>query len=138
MKITVAKDTAKTKGSNSSRSIWLGAITVFLLLLALFSWHGPQKSVPSDLVGEWRTTDSNFSDRWFDIDSVLIDFGTGGATVSTGFIKEVKSVPDGNRTLYTISYSVDGVPNEVSFYHDTSDGTIRFLHQENIIWKKQE
>ena len=107
--------------------------------MALLNWHRPPKLVPSDLVGEWHTTDPNFADRWFDIDPVLIDFETGNATVSTGFIKQVTAVPDGNRTLYTVSYSVDGTLNEVSFYYDPSDdGSIRFRHQESTVWKKQK
>ena len=124
----------KTKSSN--RPIWLGAVVVLLLLISLFNWHAPEKHIPDELVGKWETTDPNYSDRWFDIDSVLIDFGTGGATVSTGFIKEVKAVSEGNRTRYTITYLEDRAPKEVSFYYDNEG--IRFQHQESTIWKKDQ
>jgi hypothetical protein len=127
----------ETKKSN--RAKWLVAIVVLLLLIALFSWHPPDKHVPDDLVGKWETTDPNYSDRWFDIDSVLIDFGTGDATVSTGFIKEVKAFSEGNRIRYTITYLEDRAPKDVSFYYDSGDnGTIRFQHQESTIWKKEQ
>jgi hypothetical protein len=129
----------KEKKSSKKREKWLGATVGLLLLIALFNWRPPDKHVPDELVGQWHTADPNYSDRWFDIDPVLIDFGTGGATVSTGFIKEVKAVSEGNRIRYTITYLENRAPKEVSLYYDSGDGgTVRFQHQESTIWKKDQ
>jgi hypothetical protein len=121
------------------RVLWAGAAATLLILLLAWGWPAPQKQVPQELVGEWHTTDPNYADRTFEIDSVCINFTTGGGTVSTGFIKEVKQVAQGNRTLYIISYTVDDTPNEVSFYFDWGKGkTIRFKNQEHVVWRKDE
>ena len=86
-------------------------------------------------MGEWRTTDALYADRALILDQVCITFTTGEATLSVGFIKDVKQVSQGNRILYTVSYTVDDVPNQVSFYYDASTG-ISFKNQDRIIWKK--
>jgi hypothetical protein len=120
-------------------TIWATAAATLLVLLAAWFWPAPNKQVPKELMGEWHTTDPNYADRSFEIDSVCINFTTGGGTVSTGFIKEVKEVSEGSRTLYTISYTVDDAPNQVSFYYDQSKGkVIRFKNQEKIAWKKDQ
>src|SRR5258708_18436450 len=106
------------KTKSMKRTIWAGAAATLLILLVAWVGRVPKKQVPKELVGEWHTTDPNYAARTFEIDSVCINFTTGGGTVSTGFIKEVKEVPEGSRTLYTISYTVDDTPNEVSFYYD--------------------
>jgi hypothetical protein len=121
------------------RTIWAGAAAIMLILLVAWVWRAPNKQIPKELVGEWHTTDPNYADRSFEIDTVCIIFTTGGGTVSTGFIKEVKEVPEGNRTLYTISYVVDDAPNEVSLYYDPNKGKIiRFKNQEKTVWKKDQ
>ena len=118
---------------------WLSAGIVLSLLIYAFTWRPPNRRIPYELEGKWQTTNEKYADRWFDIDSVLVDFGTGGATVSTGFIREVAVFSEPNRTMYTISYQANkAAMNQVSFYYDPTDGgTIRFAHMENIAWKKQ-
>ena len=133
----------KEQTKSSTRTIWVVATVIFLLVLASWIWRVPHRRIPDELVGEWHTTDPNYADRWFEIDPVCINFVTGRGSVSTGFIKEVKAVPEGGRTLYTISYSVDGTANEVSFYYETyyqttKDKVIRFKHQEKTIWIKDK
>jgi hypothetical protein len=120
--------------------IWVAATgVIFLIIFASWIWRAPNRQIPNELVGEWHTTDPNYSERWFEINSVCITFVTGRGSVSTGFIKEVKAVPEGGRILYTISYSVDGTANEVSFYYETTkDNVIRFKHQEKTIWIKDK
>ena len=124
---------------NMKRTIWAGTAAILLILLAAWVWPAPNKQVPKELVGAWHTKDPNYADRTFEIDSVCINFTTGGGAVSTGFIKEVKEVSEGSRTLYTISYTVDNTPNEVSFYYDSNKGnSIRFKNQEKTVWTKEK
>ncbi len=121
------------------RTIWAGAAATLLILLVAWVWPTPNKQIPQELVGEWHTTDPIYADRSFEIDPVCITFTTGGGTVSTGFIKEVKEVPEGNRTLYTISYTLDDASNEVSFYYDPYNGNIiQFKNQEKVAWRKDQ
>jgi hypothetical protein len=138
--MTVRRDLAQMKRvdtfKNKSRGSWAGAAVTLLVLLAAWTWHAPNKIVPPELVGEWHTTDPKYADRTFELDPVCISFTTGDGTVSVGFIKEVKEIPEGSRILYTISYTVDDEPNEVSFYYDLkNDKTIWFKNQKNIAWR---
>ena len=72
------------------------------------------------------------------MDHVCITFTIGEGTVSVGFIKDVKQITDGNRILYTVSYIVDDVPNEVSFFYDPNNGkNLWFKNQEKVVWKKE-
>lgn len=81
--------------------------------------------------------DRCYSDRSLEIDPVSISFGTGGGTVTTGFIKRVSAVQQGAGTLYTISYQTDESVNEVCLYYETAKGkVIHFRHQEGIAWTK--
>lgn len=125
----------KTNGLKKELGLGIGAL--LLLVAASWIWRAPDSRVPRDLVGEWHTTDPSYLDRWFEIDPVTIRFVTGEGQVSTGFIKAVKSSSENRKTLYTISYSVDGVPNEVSFYFEVNKAPmIRFMHQEKTVWTK--
>jgi hypothetical protein len=129
---------AEEKGKNLKGRIWMGLGVFVFVFVVVWNWHVPVRHVPDELVGTWITDDPNYSDRWFDIDPAAIDFGTGGATVSTGFIKEIKAAPEGNRTLYTITYSDGGTPRDVYFYYEgTGSGVIHFQHQEKTAWTKK-
>jgi hypothetical protein len=119
------------------RIMWAEAAAALLILLTAWIWRPPNKRVPKELVGEWHTTDPNYADRTLELDPVCITFTTGGDTISVGFIKEVKEVPEAGRILYTILYTVNDAPNQVSFYYDMSKGNvIWFRNQERVVWRK--
>jgi hypothetical protein len=119
--------------------MWAAAAATLLIFLASWIWRPPSKQIPKALVGEWRTTDPNYADRTFELDPVCVTFSTGGGAVSVGFISEVTQVPESGRILYTISYTVDDAPNQVSFYYDMNRGNIIwFKNQEKIAWTKSE
>jgi hypothetical protein len=100
-------------------------------------WQSADTLVPVELIGEWHTSNAIYSDRSFEIDPVSISFGTGGGTVTTGFIRKVSAVQQGARTLYTISYQTDESVNEVCLYYETAEGkVIHFRNQESIAWTK--
>ncbi len=113
---------------------------IFLILLVAWMWHAPaRKHLPEELLGEWHTENPTYAGRTFELDQVCISFTTGDGTISVGFIKGVKEIPDGNHMLYTVSYTLDGVPNEVSFFYDPNNGkNLWFKNQEKIVWKKTE
>jgi hypothetical protein len=67
-----------------------------------------------------------------------MSFVTGGGAEYTGFISDIQSSIEGGKTLYIISYSVDSVANQVSFYYDSNNGgIIQFRNQQEVIWKKE-
>ena len=128
--------TAGAKGI--SQMILIGAAVMCAMILAFWIWTPQRVVVPDELVGKWRTTDPNYADRAFEIDGSCVNFVTGEGTVSVGFIKKVRAVSEGNRTLYTISYSLDGTPAEVSFFYEIirNGEQIHFKNQENVAWTK--
>lgn len=123
--------------SSTSRMILASATVLLVIGLASWIWRPANAEVPTELIGEWHTSDPNYADRSFAVDPVSVNFGTGSGTNTTGFIRKVNAIPLGNRTLYTIGYATDDSINEVSFYYETAKGKmIRFRNQENIVWTK--
>ena len=128
----------ETKPLSRGKMMLVSTGVVLLIILAFWIlWRPSKLHVPEDLIGEWHTPNVNYADRSFQIDPVSISFGTGEGTVTTGFIKKVSAVPQGARTLYTISYTTDETNYEVSFYYETVKGkVIRFRNQKGIAWTK--
>ena len=127
--------------ASATRTTWIVIAGIAALVLLAVTVRTPKHRVPEELLGEWHTSDPNYSDRFFEITPASITFTTGGATGSTGMIKQVTTVPDGNRTLYTVLYELEGARNEVSFYFETGspDGDlIRFKNQPHTIWTRIE
>jgi hypothetical protein len=118
----------------------LGILAFALLaVLALLYWNYKDRDIPEELIGEWHTTDPNYSDRYVSIGPTTISFTTGNGTVSTGVITVIKTVREASSTLYTIGYDLDGTPNALSFYYKTekvTGSTIRFKNQKTTIWTK--
>ena len=111
---------------------------LILILVVAWMWQTPaRKDLPKELWGDWATTDPSYADHTFELDNVCITFTTGEGTISVGFIKDVTEISEGDRTLYTVSYTVDDVPNKVSFYYLPNSG-LWFKNQEKIIWKRKE
>jgi hypothetical protein len=111
----------------------------FVGMLIFFYWTYKDRNIPRQLIGDWNTSDPNYSDRYFNIGPTTISFTTGNGTVSTGWIKEIKTVQTGVSTLYIIEYDVNGTANELSFYYETKKpkaSIIRFKNQKNTIWTK--
>jgi len=125
------------RSPTAKKVFWISFAAVALIFLAFLMRPARHAAIPDELIGAWHTSDPNYADRSLEIDAVSINFGTGGGTVSTGFIKDVKAVSEGTKTRYTISYSVDNVPSEVTFYYEgPKANVIRFKNQEKIVWTK--
>ena len=127
------------KDNDSKKNRWLVIAAGVTLVVLLFSYVKLRHvNVPTELVGTWKTTNGSYADRSLEIGAVSISFVTGGGAEYTGFIEDIEAVSEHDKTLYTISYLVDGMRNQVSFYYDASDGgTIQFKNQHNAIWKKE-
>ena len=107
----------KKKQKRSKRYLWV--LTAVTALVVLISWSAQSKprGIPDELVGVWKSSDPSYADRSFEIGLVSISFGTGEGTVSTGFIRNIDVVLQGDRLLYNVSYDEDGTRHEVSFYY---------------------
>jgi len=135
----IAKPDAGPNGEPRISLEWrmAGIVVIVVATLLALTWRTPRKAPPGEILGEWQTTDPQYADRIFEIDGVCISFTTGEGTISVGFIRDVNSAPAGDSTLYTVSYTVDGVPNVVSFFYNPNNGgKLWFKNQTAVIWKK--
>lgn len=112
-----------------------------LLAICLLLWNGCQpgnKSTPDDLIGVWKTTDSRYAGRSFELTKDHIIFGTGENSASFHPIAEIQKLPQAGANLYTIIYvNQEGQKYKFSFFYNSdSGGVIWFKNQNDIRWRK--
>jgi len=126
-----------SRSPTAKKVFWISFAAVALIFLVHLMRPTRHAMVPDELIGEWHSTDPKYADRSLEIDAVSINFGTGEGTVATGFVKDVKAVSEGTRTVFTITYSVENVPSEVTVYYEgPRTNVLRFKNQEKIAWTK--
>jgi len=131
----------KKPAKSSTRTVWIVLAGIAALVLLAGTMRSAKHRVPEELLGEWHTSDPNYADRFFEITPASITFTTGGTSGSTGLIKQVTTAPDGNRTLYTVQYDLEGAHNVVSFYLElglANGYVIRFKNQPHTMWTRIE
>jgi uncharacterized lipoprotein YehR (DUF1307 family) len=121
----------------------VGRVWVVLIYLIVLSacQCGRKTTVPGDLIGVWKTTAPTYADRFFEIKTDKVIFGTGEGKFDTYPITKIKTEKDREEqgTLYTICYkNIEGQEYKFSFYHDPANqGTIRFKNQTEMVWAKE-
>jgi hypothetical protein len=119
-------------------------LVVFILfMIAFFGIQcGKSLTVPDHLIGVWKTMDTRYADRPFELRREEIIFHTGGGNSDTYRIKkiEVKSAPQKGGDLYIIHYKIlEGKVYKFSFYYDrTGNGTITYKNQPQMVWTKEK
>ena len=120
-----------------AKRVWM--IIICLMAMSAFQCGG-KGTVPEDLIGVWETTSTAYEDRFFEITSGEVIFGTGENTSDTYPIAKIKmeKVP-AQRTLYVICYKiVEGKEYKFSFYYDPANrGRIRFKNQQEMVWTRK-
>ena len=92
--------------------------------------------VPEELRGRWITTESAYADRFFEIETEKITFGTGGNDFNTYSITNVNVESHEDLRLYTLHFKdASGAKMKRSVYYSVTDGgQIWFKNQEGTIW----
>lgn len=112
-------------------------VTFVLALLASTTQCGPNKTVPSGLMGTWRTDAAKYQGCFFEIGDRYVKIGTQQGSVDVGEIRDVGETTDGGVLLYAIRYADGGQPeNLLEFYYSREDGAIRLKNQRDIVWTK--
>lgn len=114
----------------------MSAAVIVLFAFLLLHWKVHHVNMPARLIGTWTTTAPAYTGRTFEIQPETVAFGTGRAGEFTGFITNIETSPDDSGCLYTLSYRVNGSQQQISFYYKKKGKTIRFVHQERIVWVK--
>jgi hypothetical protein len=134
---TISSSDEKGAERRNSYSLPLIVLAGLVLVGALAASLSPkQNDLPDQLRGVWKTDEANHSDRFMELSLVSVSFGTGNGTVSTGFIQNLAVVPEGPRTLYTVTYRGDEGDQELSFYYQPADATLRLKNQSGAVWRK--
>jgi hypothetical protein len=115
-------------------------IIIYLIVLSTCQC-GRKTTVPEDLIGVWETAAPTYADRFFEIRTDEIIFGTGEGKFDTYPItkKKIEKDREEQGTLYIICYkNIEGQEYKFSFYYDPANqGTIRFKNQQEMVWTKK-
>lgn len=115
-------------------------IIIYLMVLSVCQC-GKKTAVPDDLIGVWKTTAPTYADRFFEIKTDEVIFGTGEEKFDTYPITKIKIEKNREEhgTLYIICYkNTAGQEYKFSFYYDPANqGTIRFKNQKEMVWTKK-
>ncbi|MFQ5930299.1 MAG: hypothetical protein ACE5MK_11420 [Acidobacteriota bacterium] len=96
--------------------------------------------VPEELIGVWKTAETRYADRFFELNRDVVIFGTGGHTSTVHAILsiETEEVREEAKTLYILYYlSSEGQKYQFSFYYHPAQGVIRFRNQQQFEWTKR-
>jgi hypothetical protein len=115
-------------------------LLIIIYLFMLFACQSGRNTPVQDLLGVWRTTAPAYADRFFEIKTDEVIFGTAEGKFDTYPITKIKIEQDPNEkgTLYVICYkNIEGQEYKFSFYYDPANqGTIRFKNQKQMVWSK--
>jgi hypothetical protein len=118
-------------------------LVLILCLVLLFACQRSGKATaPVELIGVWKTTAPAYADRFFEIKTDEVIFGTGEGNFDTYPIAKIKTEKDPREqgTLYTLYYkNIERQEYKFSFCYDpVNQGTIRFKNQKEMVWTKEE
>src|SRR5437016_7882758 len=94
-----------------------------LLLLVGCAWRDP-KTLPGQMVGEWRTDEPRYNGRFLRLEADRITFGLGGvAPDKAEHVERVRMTPRDNPTEYTVHLtSTDGTTDSIALQFTTQNG----------------
>jgi hypothetical protein len=113
-------------------------MVAFAILTALLGCKpGEVTTLPDNLVGVWGTSEPRYRDRFMEFTKDVVIFGTGDGNQSIYSIKEVRTVRQDEKDLYTVYYLNQEEGNSsFSFFYDTRGGVITLKNQNDFEWKK--
>ena len=114
-------------------------VPVVLLTVLVGCQNQDHPPVPDDLVGMWKTSAKEYSDRFFKLSKDSISFGIGDGNTELYVIKKIKKTYEKGLILYTLYYEdSDGDSYELSFYYDQTEGVIRLKNQKEMAWIRSD
>ena len=119
---------------DGTRVAALGAL--LFLAAGLVGCAEPSTPLPPDVLGRWETAEARYADRFFELQSEIVRFGTGGNASEVYSISHVTAEPHPRGELYRVTYLVDGGEVLFAFHHDAVAGVIRLENQPSFEWAK--
>lgn len=127
---------------------WSVAVILALVFAAGIAYREmrPRSPVPEQLLGVWKTDNSAYADRYFEVrqDTIEVGQGEGSANIQSIFRVDTKT-QDGHISCLIRSYSFepsyqpeDKHEEQWFFEYDPAGrGTIHLKSQPKVIWRKQ-
>jgi hypothetical protein len=113
-------------------------IPVLVLLTGACNW-GQLHSLPSELVGTWRTDDPRYHSRILNLDSSFVVIG-GIDPVRAQHIERVKVSPGTDQTVYTLSLrNEDKTGDELVLeFNPNNGGELHIRNQQKVLWRRSQ
>lgn len=116
----------------------LGVLLIIVIGRTVLNGPGAmQRTLPEELCGVWVTANPEYSDRYLELGSDFITFGTGGVNSRrfevTGFDRDRD---EKGRDLNTVYFrDVDGSKFSRQFHVSTDNGRqLVFHNQPDVVW----
>lgn len=116
---------------------------LLLAVFIVFAAHSCMQTskVPDELIGVWKTTDSEYTGTFLELTADKIIIGKKGGDVDAYTIKKIKREKvKGSEELYFVITYIDLGEKEYKFplYFNPEDGgKIRWANRPKIIWTKE-
>lgn len=114
-------------------------VSLLLLMLAGCDWRVP-KTLPGQIVGEWKTDDSRYQGRFLRLETDQITFGLGGAAPDElERIESVRMMPSDQPTAYVIQLrKVSGTTDSIALrFTPENGGELRIKSQPKVVWTRK-
>jgi len=122
----------------------LKKLDILLAVFIVFAAHSCMQTtqVPDELIGVWKTTDSEYTGTFLELTAEKIVIGKKGGEVDAYTIKKIRREKvKGSEELYFIITYMDLGEKEYKFpvYFNPADGgTIRWANRPKIIWTREQ
>ncbi|HXX57576.1 MAG TPA: hypothetical protein VEI96_06210 [Thermodesulfovibrionales bacterium] len=119
------------------RSDKLSSLLLIIFMAVFFVSCEQHASVPTHLVGVWKTSAPKYADRYLKFTDSKLIFGVGDGKEVEHAIEKIKVKKEDNQTTYTFHYKDEEGEKWtlVLFYTDDSGGTIQQRYH-NELWRK--
>jgi hypothetical protein len=127
---------------------WSAVGLLVLIFAAVIAYREtrPRSPVPEQLLGVWKTDNSVYADRYFEVrqDSIEVGQGEGGVSIQSIYRVDTKT-QDGHISCLIRTYSFepsyqpeDKHEEQWFFEYDSAGrGTIHLKSQPKVIWRKE-
>ena len=137
---TTTQLTAPADSSKKRGNIMAGIVIILALgvIGGVVSNIGNAPACPDELIGSWTTNAPGYEDKVLLISKKGLAFNAGEGAVEGQAVLQLETIPDGDRTLYTIVYGTSQSNKQVlSFHYHPREHTITFKTQSHLVWTRK-
>lgn len=114
-------------------------LTILIVSSILASHCGEKNSLPSTLFGVWKTDTAQYENRFIEISTDKLTFGTGDDSPNIYFIRRVYHSLSGNTDEFIFEcFNVENTEFRFIFYieNDANGQLMRLNNPRQVVWTK--